>query len=98
MEVEPPEVALATITSVAPNHPNPFNATTAISYTLAEAGDVKLTIYNLGGQLIEALAEGHQEVGEYRVIWEASDYSSGIYFYRLTVGDFAETRRMVVVK
>jgi len=78
--------------------PNPFNATTEISYTLTEAGEVELTIYNIGGQLIETLVDGHQEAGEYQIIWDASEQASGIYFYRLSTGDFTETKRMTLLR
>jgi len=79
-------------------HPNPFNATTRIIYSLPETGQVCLDIYNLGGQLIETLVEGHQDVGEYGVIWDASGQASGVYFYKLTAGDFTEVRRMTLLK
>ncbi len=78
--------------------PNPFNASTTIMYSLPEAGDVSLNIYNLGGQLIETLVRDLQEPGEYRVIWDASNYSSAIYFYKLTAGDWTETRRTTLLK
>lgn len=80
------------------NYPNPFNARTEISYTLAEGGEIKLTIFNIGGQLLETLVDGHQEAGEHQVIWDASDYSSGVYFYKLTADDFTDTRRMMLAK
>jgi len=98
VEVERPEAALPTVTSLARNYPNPFNTTTEITYALAEAGDVQLTIYNLGGQLIETLIDGYQDVGEYEVIWDASGQASGVYFYKLTAGDFTEVRRMTLLK
>lgn len=97
-ELTPTEALNATVTSLSRNYPNPFNANTEIIYSLAEAGDVSLTTYNLGGQLLETLVYGHQDVGEHRVTWDASDHSSGIYFYKLTTGDFTETRRMTLLK
>jgi uncharacterized delta-60 repeat protein len=79
-------------------HPNPFNASTQITYRLPEAGYLSLNIYNLGGQLTEILVEDYHKAGEYEVLWDASDYPSGIYFYKLTAGDYTETRRMTLLK
>ena len=78
--------------------PNPFNASTQISYTLAEPGEVELTIYNIGGQLIHTLVDDYREPGEYQVIWDASNYSSGIYFCKLTTGHNVITRKMNLLK
>ena len=78
--------------------PNPFNASTTIIYSLPEAGEVCLNIYNLGGQLIETLVRDFQEPSEYEIPWDASDYCSGIYFYKLTASDWTETRRVTLLK
>jgi len=55
-------------------------------------------IYNLAGQLIETLVVGHQDIGEHKLVWDASEVSSGLYFYKLTAGDCTETKRMMLVK
>ena len=78
--------------------PNPFNATTTIMYSLPEGGKVSLGVYNLRGQLIAALIDDYQGAGEYDVIWDASDYSSGVYFYKLQAGDFVSTKKMNLLK
>ncbi len=78
--------------------PNPFNASTQISYTLAVPGEVELTIYNIGGQLIHTLVDDYREAGEYQVIWDASQQASGIYFYSFTSGNFTETKRMTLLR
>jgi len=100
VEVDRPEfeTSLPALTELYSNYPNPFNATTQFSYSLAEAGKVKLTIHNLRGQLVETIVDNHQEAGEHQVIWDASEYSSGVYFYKLTAGDYTEMRRMIMVK
>ncbi|MFQ5868485.1 MAG: SBBP repeat-containing protein [Candidatus Zixiibacteriota bacterium] len=98
VEADRPEVVLPTMTELYSNSPNPFNATTQFSYSLAEAGTVKLTIHNLRGQLVETVVDGHQEAGEHHVIWDASDYSSGVYFYKLQAGDFVSTKKMNLLK
>jgi len=98
VEVDRPDVALPTATELYQNYPNPFNATTQFSYSLAEAGNVRLTIHNLRGQLVETVVDGHQEAGEHQVIWDASNLSSGVYFYKLQAGDFVSTKKMNLLK
>ena len=80
------------------NYPNPFNASTVIQYELPEVSTVRLEIYNLLGNKVATLADGEQETGYRSVTWDASEVSSGIYFYKLTAGDFSETKRMMLVK
>ena len=84
--------------SLGQNYPNPFNAQTKISYSLPKASNARLDIFNLLGQKIETLFEGHQQAGEHSVAWDASGFSSGIYFYKLVAGDKVFTKRMTVVK
>jgi hypothetical protein len=80
------------------NYPNPFNTTTTIEYSLPSAGNVNLEIYNLLGQKVATLVDGWTDAGRHSVNWDASSYSSGIYFYKLTVGDKVFTRRMILLK
>jgi len=80
------------------NYPNPFNASTLISYELPTDTHVKLEIYNLFGQKVATVVDGQQEAGYESVTWDASEVSSGVYFYKLTAGDFSETKRMMLVK
>jgi len=80
------------------NYPNPFNASTTISYQVPVDGHVKLEVYNTLGQRVATLVDSKQQAGYKSVIWDASDVSSGLYFYKLTAGDFTETRRMMLVK
>ena len=80
------------------NHPNPFNPVTTISYSLPFSGDVSLIIYNILGEEIAQLVDGFQQAGEYNITWNATNISSGIYFYRLNSGDFTETKKMVLLK
>jgi hypothetical protein len=79
-------------------HPNPFNAQTTISFGLPQAGDVNLTVYNLAGQKVATLVKDRLEAGYHTVTWDASNYSRGIYFYRLTTGDMVFTKRMALLK
>ncbi|MBD3170361.1 MAG: T9SS type A sorting domain-containing protein [candidate division Zixibacteria bacterium] len=80
------------------NYPNPFNANTTIGYSLPEAANVQLEVYNLMGQKVETLHDGYMPAGEHQVNWDASHYSSGVYFYRLTAGDRVFTKRMTLLK
>ena len=80
------------------NYPNPFNPETVIEYTLPTAGKVSLVIYNLRGEEVALLFSGTVHAGNHQVTWDASNVSSGIYFYRLQAGDFVQTRKMLLLK
>ena len=80
------------------NYPNPFNAITNIQYQLPASGKVFLTIYNIRGHKILRLVEGEQLAGYHQITWDAINVASGIYFYRLQVDDFVQTRKMFLLK
>ncbi len=80
------------------NFPNPFNPSTTIAYSLAEPADVRLDIFNVLGQRVATLVNAHQSAGAYEAVWDARAQASGVYLYRLTVGDEIETRRMLLLK
>ena len=85
------------------NFPNPFNMQTMIQYELPEPGIVTLDVYNVLGQRIATLAHGRQEAGSHSVPWNGKtdsglDAASGIYFYRLQAGAFAQTQKMILLK
>jgi len=80
------------------NYPNPFNASTLISYQLPTGSHLKLEVYNISGQKVATLVNGEQQAGYRSVVWDASETSSGVYFYKLTAGHFSETKRMMLVK
>ncbi len=84
--------------SLISNYPNPFNASTTITYTLPEAAQVTLDVYNILGQKVSSLVDGYMDAGEHNVVWDAANYSSGAYFYKLTVGEKTFTKRMVLLK
>jgi len=98
VQVDRQEVVLATGTSLHQNYPNPFNAETSLSYHVAEAGNIALKVYDLTGRMVETLVEGYQEAGEHIVIWDASEVSSGVYFYKLTCGDYSATKKMNLLR
>jgi hypothetical protein len=85
------------------NQPNPFNPETQISYFLPQDCQVRLTIYNLLGQRVKTLYEGHQGAGIQTLTWDGTNdqgqkLSSGIYFYRLQAEQFQQTKKMVLMK
>ncbi|MCP4632465.1 MAG: T9SS type A sorting domain-containing protein, partial [candidate division Zixibacteria bacterium] len=80
------------------NYPNPFNESTTISFKLQTTSEVSIGIYNLLGQKIETLLEGQQQAGKHSVSWDASKFSSGIYFYKLSVDEKSFTKRMMLLK
>jgi len=80
------------------NSPNPFNASTSISYNLPVPTDVTIEIYDLLGRKIETIKNGIQPAGHYQVIWDAGNRSSGVYFYKLQAGNFTEVKTMTLIK
>jgi hypothetical protein len=80
------------------NYPNPFNPSTTITYSLEQAGLVSLSIYNALGQRVTQLVNKSQSPGRYNVQWDASVAPTGIYYYRLEVGDVSLTRKMTLIK
>ncbi|MCP4584003.1 MAG: T9SS type A sorting domain-containing protein, partial [candidate division Zixibacteria bacterium] len=84
--------------SLMDNYPNPFNATTNIEFTLPNETMTSVEVYNLKGQKVEILLNSILPVGAHSVSWDASKYSSGVYFYKLTTDDFTSTKRMTLLK
>ena len=80
------------------NYPNPFNPVTTISYDLHRDSDVILTIYDISGRLVERLVDQKQNAGNYTVQWDASARSSGVYFYKISTGEFQKVRKCLLVK
>lgn len=84
--------------SLSQNYPNPFNPTTNINFDLPKSGSVTLTLYDILGNEVQRLVEGVQPAGKYSITVDGSKLSSGVYFYTLRAGTFAETKRMILVK
>lgn len=85
------------------NYPNPFNPSTKIVYSIAKRDHVTISIYNLLGQQIRTIVDEEKSVGQYSAIWDGRDrqgrlVATGLYFYRLRVGDVAETKKMLLLK
>jgi len=84
--------------SVEQNSPNPFNPTTTITFSLAQSGDVTVDVFNVAGQKIDTLVDGFMDAGQHSVVWDASGFSAGVYFYTVKAGDFSRTLKMTLVK
>ncbi len=80
------------------NYPNPFNPITTISFSIPKSSIVKIIIYSILGEEIMKIINQKMEAGHYLTKWDASEYPSGIYFYRLETSDFTDTRRMILIK
>jgi len=80
------------------NYPNPFNTQTTITYELKENAQVSLKIYNIFGQLVETVVNDYKTAGYHSVLWNASNVSSGLYFYRIEAGEYTETKKCLILK
>ncbi|MFC2094152.1 T9SS type A sorting domain-containing protein [Bacteroidota bacterium] len=85
------------------NYPNPFNPTTKIKFTIPSVGayrntPVQLIVYNVLGKEVATLVNSEQISGTYSVTFDASDLSSGIYFYKVTSGNFSQTKKMILLR
>jgi len=80
------------------NYPNPFNPSTNIIFDIPVQDNVKLSIYNLLGQEVKVLVNEKLNAGKYKLEFNASDFASGIYFYKLETENFTETKKMVLLK
>jgi len=84
--------------SLSQNYPNPFNPNTTIEFSLPTTGYITLKVIDLLGNEIRILSEGRREAGEYTLMWNAGDLPSGVYFYRMQVGTFSETKKLIVLR
>lgn len=111
-EFQPVEVALSggvagsalpTEFALEQNYPNPFNPTTVIPFDLRSNAPVTLKIYNVAGELVRTLVDGNLAARSYRLTWDGRNnagvtVTSGVYFYKLTAGDFQDVRKLVLMK
>jgi hypothetical protein len=85
-------------TSLSYCYPNPFNAQTTITFDVPDASYVRLTVFNVMGQVVAVPVERYMEAGTRSVVWNAADVGSGTYFYRLDAGRYCEFRKMTLLK
>jgi hypothetical protein len=86
------------VLSLKQNYPNPFNPQTTIYWSLPNSGNASIDVYNIQGQLISHLFDGYIEPGTHEQLWNASGYPSGIYFYRLTIGENVLQKKMILLQ
>jgi hypothetical protein len=79
-------------------YPNPFNPITTISFSIPQSGLVSLKVYNISGKLSTTLKDEYMNVGYYDIIWDATNYPSGIYFVKMVSGGVVEVEKVVLVK
>jgi len=84
--------------SLSQNYPNPFNPTTTIEYALPQAARVELKVYNMYGHEVNILVTGRKEAGKYTVEFNATNLSSGVYFYQLRAGEFMATKKLILLR
>jgi hypothetical protein len=98
-----PDPTVRVSTTLRGNFPNPFNPETSIAFTMAYEGHVNIEVFNIRGQRVATVLNENRPAGNNTVVWKGTDdegrqVGSGIYFYRMTTGDFTSTRRMVLMK
>jgi hypothetical protein len=107
VSVNPTSTQVPDMYSLSQNYPNPFNPSTKIKFSIPAVGqrhafDVRLVIYDILGREIETLVNEELKPGTYEVDWNAtggvSNFPSGVYFYKLTAGDYFETKKMILLK
>ena len=80
------------------NYPNPFNPSTKITYSIPHKSFVFLKVFDQLGSKVAELVQEEREAGRYEIDFNASDLSSGVYFYKIQAGDFVETKKMILLR
>jgi len=79
-------------------YPNPFNPTTTLSFALPTEAEVSLSIYNLQGREVVSLVNGNMDTGYHFSIWNADEFSSGVYFVKMIAGEYVNTQKLMLIK
>jgi hypothetical protein len=98
VSIKKAENSLPRSASLYPNYPNPFNAATTIKYDLPISSEIRLDICDILGRKVQTIYNGKQPAGSHSVIWNADRFSSGIYFYKLTAGEYEQAEKMMLIK
>lgn len=96
--VENSDIRMAQDYELLQNYPNPFNPVTTIQFKLEKSSHATLQVYNVVGQLVETLVDGHFSAGIHKVTFDARNLESGVYFYKVTSADFSKVRKMTLIK
>ena len=92
------DVGIPTAFRLDQNYPNPFNPITTIKYGLPQESNVTLKVFDILGREVSTLVNEHQDAGYHQIYWDASGYSSGIYFYQIQAGEFIDTKKLLLLK
>lgn len=92
------EIGVPTEFAMSQNYPNPFNPSTKINYDLPKDGQVSIALFDLTGRQVASLVNDFKTAGYYTVQFNATNLSSGMYFYRISSGNFVSTKKMVLIK
>ncbi|MCX6162114.1 MAG: T9SS type A sorting domain-containing protein, partial [Ignavibacteriae bacterium] len=84
--------------SLGQNYPNPFNPITNIKFNIAKSGNVRITVFDILGKEVAVLVNEKLNPGAYKVDFNGSNFSSGVYFYRLTAGNYAAVKKFILLK
>jgi len=80
------------------NYPNPFNPVTNIGYSLLEGSVIRISVYDVTGREISVLVNEFKQAGDYSVVFDASELNSGVYFYKISSGNFTDAKKMILLK
>jgi hypothetical protein len=99
----PPNEGIPQEFALEQNYPNPFNPATTIKFSIPEAGQVRLEVFDMVGRLVRTIAEGTMAPGNYEFTWDGTDHdgaavASGVYLYRLNANSYSSTKKMVLMK
>lgn len=92
------EINLPSGFNLSQNHPNPWNPTTTINYSIAKEGNVKLTVYNFIGSKVATIVNEYKPAGNYSFEFNGSNLASGIYLYRLESGNYSAAKKFILLK
>jgi hypothetical protein len=98
VSVDDEDFVMPTTYSLSQNYPNPFNPVTTIQFSLPENCNIRLVLYDILGREVKEIVKGEYEPGYHKVVLDASNLASGVYFYRLEAGKFANSRKLMIMK
>jgi hypothetical protein len=98
VSVEESQSGVPTSSALSQNYPNPFNPSTTINYQLPTVNHVTLKVYDVLGREVATLVDEVKQPGTYSVQWDASEVASGVYYYRLTSGEFTQTKKLILLR
>ncbi len=96
--IKPLSNEIPSVYSLSQNYPNPFNPETRINYAIPKTGLVKIVVYDVLGAEVAILVNENKTPGNYNVIFSGTNFASGVYFYKITAGDFSAVKKMLLVK